>query len=245
MRKAQVGGFVLALSLCGAALVAAQHHVSLTDDQIRAQVEHHMFDAGLVGVVATVQNRSVTLTGTVPSLWAKDEAVKQARRVSDVKEVISTLAVKRAESDTDLANSIGDALRSSVFLTVFDDVNGMVVNGVATLTGQVTTPYKSQGIVQAVSRVEGVQQIIDRVEVLPSSIFDDQIRYAVANRIYNDPAFSQYSMQARPPIHVIVKSGHVTLRGVVGSEMDRRLAELLARDIFGVLGVENILRVGG
>jgi osmotically-inducible protein OsmY len=127
--------------------------------------------------------------------------------------------------------------------TVFDDVNGVVMDGVATLTGSVTTAYKSQGILQAVSRVEGVQEIVNRIEVLRASGFDDEIRYAVADRIYNDAAFMQYSMQSKPSIHIIVKNGHVTLTGVVDSEMDRRLAEMLARDVFGVLGVDNVLRI--
>jgi osmotically-inducible protein OsmY len=242
MRKACVVGVALVVWLSGVTWAAAQRHLPLTDDQIRAQVEHQLFDAGLVSVTVSVKGGQVTLAGTVPSLWVKDEAVKRARKVNDIKEVVSTLAVARGESDTDLAEAVAGTLRGSIFLTVFDDVSVMVVGGVATLTGSVTTPYKAQGMVEAVSRVEGVQQVINRIEVLPVSMFDDQIRYAVAARIYNDPAFFRYGTQANPPIHIIVKSGRVTLTGAVGSEMDRRLAEMLAREVFGVLGVENALR---
>jgi osmotically-inducible protein OsmY len=159
-----------------------------------------------------------------------------------VKGVAVSLGVARAESDTDLAQSVGHALRGSAFLTVFDDVNGMVTNGVVTLTGDVTTPYKAHEVTEAVSRVEGVQEIVDRIEILPASTFDDQIRYAVASRIYNHPMFWQYSIHAIPPIRIIVRNGHVTLAGVVPTEMDRRVAESLAREVFGVLGVENALR---
>jgi osmotically-inducible protein OsmY len=234
---------VLALALCCAASVAGQRHVTLTDDQIKAQVDHKLFDAGLVGITVGVREGNVTLTGTVPSLWSKDAAVKETRKVSDVKEVTSTLTVTRAESDADVAAAIGDALRGSVFFTVFDDVNGVVADGVATLTGSVTTPYKSQGILQAVSRVEGVQEIVNRIEVLPASGFDDEIRYAVAARIYNNAAFTQYAIQSKPSVHIIVKNGHVTLTGMVNSEMDRRLAQMLAHEVFGVLGVDNALRI--
>jgi osmotically-inducible protein OsmY len=73
--------------------------------------------------------------------------------------------------------------------------------------------------------------------------FDDQIRYAAAVRIYNDSLFWNYAIQVNPPIHVVVKLGRVTLTGVVMSEVERRKAEQIARGIFGVLSVENQLRL--
>lgn len=93
------------------------------------------------------------------------------------------------------------------------------------------------------SRVDGVQQVVDKLEVLPVSGFDDQIRYAAAVRIYNDPLFWNYAIQVNPPIHIVVKHGRVTLTGVVVSEVERRKAEQIARSIFGVLSVENRLRL--
>ena len=35
-------------------------------------------------------------------------------------------------------------------------------------------------------------------------------------------------LQAIPPIHIIVKNGHVTLEGVVSSEMEKNLAAIRA-----------------
>jgi osmotically-inducible protein OsmY len=72
--------------------------------------------------------------------------------------------------------------------------------------------------------------------------FDDQIRHSAAVRIYNDPLFWNYAIQMNPPIHIVVKHGRVTLNGAVTSEVERRKAEQLARDVFGVLSVDNQLR---
>ena len=47
------------------------------------------------------------------------------------------------------------------------------------------------------------------------------------------------------PIHIIVKNGRTTLMGFVGNEMDRRLAEIRAREVSGVFAVENELVVDG
>jgi osmotically-inducible protein OsmY len=88
------------------------------------------------------------------------------------------------------------------------------------------------------------QQIKAQVEhrLIDHDGFDDQIRYAAAVRIYNDPLFWNYAIQVNPPIHIVVKHGRVTLSGVVISEVERRKAEQIARSIFGVLSVENKLR---
>ena len=43
----------------------------------------------------------------------------------------------------------------------------------------------------------------------------------------------------------IVKNGKTTLMGFVGNEMDRRLAEIRAREVSGVFSVENELVVDG
>jgi hypothetical protein len=89
------------------------------------------------------------------------------------------------------------------------------------------------------------QQIKAQVEhrLIDHDGFDDQIRYAAAVRIYNDPLFWNYAIQVNPPIHIVVKHGRLTLTGVVMSEVERRKAELIARGVFGVLSVENKLRL--
>jgi osmotically-inducible protein OsmY len=222
---------------------AAQQHVPLTDQQIKAQVEHRLLDHDIRGVVVTVDHRTVTLSGTIRSLWAREEAIDEAREVNDVKEVVSTLMVMRGESDQAVGEAVAAKLRRYVFFTIFDDVDVEVNDGAATLTGYVTMPYKSQAMVDLASRVDGVQQVVDKLEVLPVSGFDDQIRYAAAVRIYNDPLFWNYAIQVNPPIHIVVKHGRVTLTGVVISEVERRKAEQIARSIFGVLSVQNTLRL--
>jgi hyperosmotically inducible protein len=159
--------------------------------------------------------------------------------------VVNALTILRAESDDVLAEAIAEKLRRYVFFSVFDDVDVEVNDGVATLTGFVTMPYKSQAMAKLASRVSGVQGVADKLEVLPVSGFDDSIRYAIAVRIYNDPLFWNYAIQVNPPIHVIVQHGRVTLTGVVISEVERRKAEVIARGVFGVMSVANKLRLEG
>jgi osmotically-inducible protein OsmY len=78
--------------------------------------------------------------------------------------------------------------------------------------------------------------------VLPESQSDDRLRVTIANAIYRDDAFINYSM-VDPPIHVIVNRGHVTLTGFVRAEMERFKAESIARSVSGVLAFENKVQI--
>lgn len=228
-----------------AALASDKHHVPLMDSQIKAQVEHKIseLDLGSSHVSVAVKDGVVTLSGTVPSLWLKEEAIDRARKSDDVTSVVSDLSVMKAESDDALANEVADKVRRYVFYTVYDDVEGNVHDGTVTLTGTVTAPYKAGEIANLVARVHGVREIDNKIKTAPVSTFDDQLRFTIASRIYRDPLFWNYAIQANPPIHVVVENGHVTLTGVVNSEVERRKAESIARTTFGSFTVDNKLRL--
>ena len=125
--------------------------------------------------------------------------------------------------------------------TIFDDVSAEVAEGVVTLTGRVTMPFKKQDIERRVARVTGVARVDNRIGVLPVSRFDDELRYGVARAIYGSSAFWHYASMANPPIHIIVENGRVRLTGVVASEVERMLARSLATS-FNAFAVTNDLR---
>jgi hyperosmotically inducible protein len=97
------------------------------------------------------------------------------------------------------------------------------------VNGQVTLPFKKQDIGNFLAHDKGVADLENNLEVLPTSEYDDSLRFAVARAIYNDPYFIHYRDQALPPIHIIVKNGNVTLEGVVLNPLDRAKAEADAR----------------
>jgi osmotically-inducible protein OsmY len=125
--------------------------------------------------------------------------------------------------------------------TIFDDVSANVKDGVVTLTGKVTMPYKRDEIEKRVAKVDGVREVRDRIGVLPVSMFDDELRVRIARSIYGNSNFWNYGIMPNPPIHIVVENGHVTLAGVVQSEVDRVLARSLAAQ-FGALSVQNDLK---
>jgi hyperosmotically inducible protein len=137
----------------------------------------------------------------------------------------------------DVATSVDRYTR----FTIFDDVSANVKDGVVTLYGKVTMPYKRDEIAKRVAKVDGVRSVDDRISVLPVSSFDDELRYRIARSIYGHSNFWNYAIMPNPPIHIVVERGHVTLTGVVQSDVDRMLARSLATQ-FGALSVTNELK---
>ena len=136
---------------------------------------------------------------------------------------------------------VSNAVLGYVNFTVFDDISAAVEDGIVTLTGQVTMPYKKEDIARRVSRVAGVNVVQNKIQVAPVSIFDDELRFRIARAIYGNPAFWHYANMAQPPIHIVVKNGHVTLAGVVNSNVERALARSLATGL-GAFDVNNTLK---
>jgi osmotically-inducible protein OsmY len=125
--------------------------------------------------------------------------------------------------------------------TIFDSINAQVDDGIVTLTGRVTMPFKREDIAERIARINGVREVRNEVAVLPVSQFDDELRLRIARAIYGNSNFWTYGAMANPPIHIIVENGRVTLEGVVNSNVDRMLARSIASS-FGAFSVTNNLK---
>jgi hyperosmotically inducible protein len=127
---------------------------------------------------------------------------------------------------------------------VFDNLAYKVdPDGTVTLIGQVARPTLKSDAGNVVKRIEGVTRVVNNIEVLPDSPMDDRIRLATYRAIYGDPALSLYQVRAVPPIHIIVKNGHITLVGSVAREMDKTVAGMRANSVPGAFSVDNNLVV--
>ena len=128
---------------------------------------------------------------------------------------------------------------------VFDNLAYKVDGSTVTLLGQVTRPTLKSDAEHVVKDIEGVDKVVNDIEVLPLSPNDDRIRIALYRAIYSQPSLSRYGFQAVPSIHIIVKNGNVTLEGTVANQGDKDIAKLQANSVPGVFSVTNNLRVEG
>jgi hyperosmotically inducible protein len=130
------------------------------------------------------------------------------------------------------------------FYGVFDNLSYKVdADGTVTLLGQVARPVLKSDAENVVKKIEGVDRVVNNIEVLPTSFQDDRIRRDVYRVIYGNPALSEYQVRAVPPIHIIVKNGSVTLEGVVARTMDKQIAGVQANSVPGIFSVTNNLVV--
>jgi hyperosmotically inducible protein len=149
---------------------------------------------------------------------------------------------------------------------VFDYIHFAIQGDTVILRGKASRPTLKSSIENSVKRIEGVNNVKNEIEVLPVSPNDDRLRAAVYASIYRDPALQRYTSNRGGPrgvpsvaraaggitndpptgfhaIHIIVENGHVTLTGVVDSDMDLAIAEMRANSVPGVFSVDNDLQV--
>jgi hyperosmotically inducible periplasmic protein len=142
-----------------------------------------------------------------------------------------------------LVKEIRHELITLPYYGVFDWLQFDVqADGSVTLQGQVSRPTLKSDAENVVKDIEGVTKVNNQIEVLPLSPNDDRIRRAIYLTLFNfDSPIYRYGMGAVPSIHIIVKNGNVTLKGIVDNEADRNLANVRVNGIPGVFSVKNEL----
>jgi osmotically-inducible protein OsmY len=144
-----------------------------------------------------------------------------------------------------LKKEIRKELVTLPFFGVFDWLEGKVEpDGTVFLAGQVTRPTLKKDAQRRVEKVEGVERVINQIEVLPLSPNDDRLRRAVFRELFNfnSPLF-RYGQQPIPSIHIIVSRGKLVLKGVVANKGDSDIANIRARGVPGLFEVRNDLRI--
>lgn len=148
-----------------------------------------------------------------------------------------------AKSQERITREVRHELLMLPYFGVFDNIAYKVDGSTVTLLGQVTRPVLKSDAENSVKRIEGVEKVDNQIEVLPPSSMDDRLRVALFRAIYQYPALQKYELGVQKPIRIIVKSGRVTLEGVVDSEADKNLAGLRANGVPGIFSVTNNLQV--
>jgi osmotically-inducible protein OsmY len=218
------------------------------DQQIQQAVSHKLQDSKqLQNVKSNVEDGIVRLTGTVDLYQDKLDATKSVRKIANVTGVRNDLTVAgQTVPDNQLQQKLAKKLaydRVGYFDNAFNYVAVDVKDGVVTLSGDAYwTPPVDDALAMA-ARMPGVKGVVNNVKVLPTSIFDDNIRVRTARAIYRDSVLGRYGSDPADPIRIIVDNGHITLYGTVQNAMDKNIAGIRANSVPGVFSVDNKLVV--
>src|SRR5215211_7260217 len=176
----------------------------------------------------------------------------------------ATNATAQSVTPEETVRSVRKMLERLPYYGVFDFIVFRVDRGAVYLAGYSFEGRLKMDAEAATKRASGVDEVANKIEVLPASPNDDRIRWETFYRIYTDDFLSRYApggefgvlqdvrderhfpgMQPVGPyaIHIIVKNGRTMLLGIVVSAADRQIAEVRAREVAGVFEVENGLTV--
>jgi hyperosmotically inducible periplasmic protein len=229
---------------------AAKTTVIATDQQEgNSDAQGKLKKSQFKDVKVSVDNNGIaTLTGNVSLYEYKRDAANRVRKAKGVSAVRNEIQVSGpSTSDEELKKKLGEKLTYDRvgYGNAFNAITMNVENGVVTLGGHARTDVDKDSAVALVSTYPGVKDVVDDIEVDPTSIMDDQTRLAVARAVYGYPTLNKYAIDPAKPIRISVQNGHVELYGVVDSTADKDAAYLRANSVPGVFSVKNYLQVAG
>jgi osmotically-inducible protein OsmY len=236
----------LALAGNSGAIVSGGQEQSDASSTARSKLNKSQFKNVQVNVDA---NGIATLTGTVDLFEYKADAERRVSRAKGVTAVRNQIEVAGPSvSDQELQNKLGEKLaydRVGYGTTPFNAITLKVENGVVTLGGHAYGYPDRDSAVALVSTYPGVKDVVNEIEVDPTSIMDDRTRMQVARAVYGYPTLNKYAIDPAKPIRISVQNGHVELYGTVDSQADKETAFLRANGVPGVFSVKNYLQVAG
>jgi hyperosmotically inducible protein len=150
-----------------------------------------------------------------------------------------------AQQTARITREVRHELVTLPYYGVFDWLQYVVQpDNTVVLRGQVVRPTTKSEAEKRVKDIDNVSGVVNEIEVLPLSGNDDRLRRALYRTIYgqNSPLF-RYATQSVPPIHIIVRNGRATLKGVVANKGDATIAYVRARGVPGLFDVKNELQI--
>ena len=241
-------GFAVTVALLVLLSMTAMASTGRYDQQIQQTVSRKIHNAKqLQSVSSSVEDGIVTLTGTVDLYQDKLDAAKKIGKLANVSGVRNDIAVAgETVPDGQLQQRLAKKLaydRVGYYDNAFNYLALGVKDGVVTLNGDTVTDVAKDSALAIVARTPGVKDVVNQVNVLPVSLFDDSLRARTARAIYRDSVLGRYASDPVDPIRIVVDNGHVTLYGTVQSTMDKTIAGMRAGSVPGAFSVENRLVV--
>jgi osmotically-inducible protein OsmY len=188
-------------------------------------------------VAVTANDGAVTLSGHVPSYFAKISAVSATERVYGVKAVADEIEVRlhnaHTRDDSDIAESVAHTLEWNTVLAS-QRIQAKVTDGHVTLTGEVAWKYERDEAGRAINRVLGVKSVVNLITVKPRAVAA-QVEKQIARALTRHAA-----LDARQ-IYVTTSGKKAILTGHVHSLDEDRIAKNAAWSAPGISEVDDHL----
>ena len=197
------------------------------------------------GVKASVDDQVVLLEGSVNLYIHKMNLEKKVKKIKNVDGIRNHVQVQSNVPDAQLQEALANKLRYDRvgYGIAFNAIGLQVKDGEVTLSGNVHDYPSRDSAIAIAETTPGVKDITDNIEVAPTSLFDDELRVKLYRSIYGNSVLRRYELDPQKPIRIVVDNGHVTLVGVVDSQMDDTLIRTRANAVPDVFSVTDNLTV--
>ena len=237
---------VLVLSIPLSISLAQESGPQLSKSNLKIFVQYRLAKADLLidnNISVDINGNQIVLTGTVPTIYDKDEAGRVAHSVDENYAIVNNIDVEsNSVEDSVLTKEVLSKIHSNIFYGVFDWLTVSSDNGVVTLGGWVHLPWLKKQFESEVEKVPGVKRVVNKMQY---TFGPGELGYRAARLIYNDPMFWGQQYSPNPPIHIIVNNGSVFLFGDVNTEVEKSWAENIINFHTDAISVENDLKVNG
>jgi hyperosmotically inducible protein len=179
----------------------------------------------------TVKLQSINVT-TAESIPQGDPA----RRLLDVQ-------THRTDKNAQLHEKVRHELAMMPYISEFDFISFTQSGGDVILTGWTVRTTNRSTAYNVVKDIDGVETVINNIEVLPLGSLDMQIRAAARAALQRQ--LSRYFWGNGSDIKIIVKDGQIILLGTVATKADSDVAFIQCNSVSGAFKVFNMLRVQG
>jgi hyperosmotically inducible protein len=192
----------------------------------------------VVGQLVEATGKAKPKNGTI-----KLESVKAitAESIPQGDPVRKLLDARNYKTDAKVHEKIRHELAMMPYWSEFDFISFTLNGSEVILTGWTVRITNRDTAANIVKNIEGVETVINNIDVLPLGRFDMDIRAQARMRLQRQ--LSRYFWGSGSDIKIIVKRGQIILLGTVGNQMDKDIAYMQCNSVPGAFKVFNLLRV--
>jgi osmotically-inducible protein OsmY len=204
-----------------------------------------VFQVNKEKMIDNLVGRFATATGEInlgnSTVKLKSVEPLEASSISANEKGRTLLDVRHSKASPGLHEKIRHELAMMPYVSYFDFISFKLNGSNVILTGWTTRPTNRTEAYNRVKQIEGVETIINNLDVTPVSSMDNRIRSAALGVLQKN--LSRYFWGSGSDIKIVVKNGDIILVGVVATKADSDIATIRCNSIPNAFHVFNMLQV--
>ena len=193
-----------------------------------------------VGKLAEVSGEAKVKSGTIKLQSVKPEEASSIPQ-GDPARLLLDVRTYRTQGSAATFEKVRHELAMMPYITTYDFISFTMVGNNVILTGWTVRQTNRSEAYNRVKTVEGVDNVVNNIEILPLGSMDMQIRAGARGRLQK--MLSRYFWGSGSDIKIVVKNGNIILLGSVAKKEDSDIANIQCSSVPFAFHVFNMLRV--